>query len=345
MSMSLGNNLFLSLLLFLYWGVFFERSGATEPGKSAVSVFSMTETDLDDEQHLRDLLAGCGDICNTSIVGVPSKFFPHVRKNVNCTALMSNGAIDAGRDGGARGLPALMKGHFTYNGRVKFGFYRKQLLDQKYVGNPTPLLWSKLLIDQQVKLCQTGHLHGSYGVQETKRLVRALKGMSGLKHGHVLVIGSERPWVEACVLGVGAREVTTLEYRAIKSSHPRVHSLLPSEMRSRFLAGTLPVFDAVVSFASVGHSGLGRYGDAFNPWGDLLAIARAWCVCKPGGELANGVSAGGISGGGGSDGDVILYNAQRVYGPVMNSQLYANWEQVDMFVGPHTIFVVRKPLV
>ena len=35
-------------------------------------------------------------------------------------------------------------------------------------------------------------------------------------------------------------------------------------------------FDAVVSFSSIEHSGLGRYGDALNPWGDLIAAAQAW---------------------------------------------------------------------
>ena len=25
-----------------------------------------------------------------------------------------------------------------------------------------------------------------------------------------------------------------------------------------------------------------RYGDQLNPWGDLIAMARAWCLLKPG---------------------------------------------------------------
>ena len=31
-------------------------------------------------------------------------------------------------------------------------------------------------------------------------------------------------------------------------------------------------FDAVVSFSSLEHSGLGRYGDAINPWADVLEV-------------------------------------------------------------------------
>ena len=31
-----------------------------------------------------------------------------------------------------------------------------------------------------------------------------------------------------------------------------------------------------------------RYGDSLNPWGDLIAMARAWCVLKPGGKALIG---------------------------------------------------------
>jgi hypothetical protein len=39
----------------------------------------------------------------------------------------------------------------------------------------------------------------------------------------------------------------------------------------------------------VEHSGLGRYGDALNPWGDIIAIAKAWCVTKVNGSLTMAV--------------------------------------------------------
>ncbi|KAJ1487113.1 hypothetical protein T484DRAFT_1787720 [Baffinella frigidus] len=52
--------------------------------------------------------------------------------------------------------------------------------------------------------------------------------------------------------------------------------MIPAEAREAFANGTMPSFDAVVSFSSVEHTGLGRYGDALNPWGDLQTIARAW---------------------------------------------------------------------
>jgi len=125
--------------------------------------------------------------------------------------------------------------------------------------------------------------------------------------GHVLVIGSERPWVEACVLHAGARAVTTLEFGKVHSAHPRVRTMLPSEARAAFANGSMPRFDAVVSFSSIEHTGLGRYGDALNPWGDLQTVARAWCATRPGGELLLGAPTGA---------DALMWNAHRQYGPV-----------------------------
>jgi hypothetical protein len=40
------------------------------------------------------------------------------------------------------------------------------------------------------------------------------------------------------------------------------------------------------------YSGQGGYGDALNPWGDLIAMARAWCVLKPNARALVGVPSG-----------------------------------------------------
>ena len=51
-------------------------------------------------------------------------------------------------------------------------------------------------------------------------------------------------------------------------------------------------FDAVVTYSSLEHGGLGRYGDQLNPWADLIAMAKAWCLTKTGGRLLIGVPTG-----------------------------------------------------
>jgi hypothetical protein len=35
-----------------------------------------------------------------------------------------------------------------------------------------------------------------------------------------------------------------------------------------------------------------RYGDMLNPWGDLITMARAWCLVKPDGLALVGVPTG-----------------------------------------------------
>lgn len=183
-------------------------------------------------------------------------------------------------------------------------------------------MWNHTQVENWKRDCSEGTLEGNYGASETMIVFKSLQKMMGLRNGHVLVIGSENPWLEACVLAAGASIVTTLEYGKISSLHPQIRTMTPTDMRRYYHYGTLPMFDAVVTFSSIEHSGLGRYGDALNPWGDLQAIARAWCVTKPRGELLIGVPTDG------GKGDRIEFNAHRVYGPIMYSHLLANWKQI-----------------
>ena len=64
-----------------------------------------------------------------------------------------------------------------------------------------------------------------------------------------------------------------------------------------------------------------RYGDTLNPWGDLITMARAWCVLKPGGRALIGIPIGpGV--------DRIYFNSHKLYGPIMLSHLFSNWKQI-----------------
>ena len=179
--------------------------------------------------------------------------------------------------------------------------------------------WSTNKIEKFIELAKAGILHGSYGINETNYLRNALKKAHGIKNGRVLVIGSEIPWVEACVLEAGAKHVVTLEYGRIDCTHPNVTTIIPMEYRDMFNNGTLGKFDSIVTFSSVEHSGLGRYGDSLNPWGDVEEIARAWCVCKEGGSLTIGVPF--------AKRDKIRFNADRRYGPIRWPYLTTNWRQ------------------
>lgn len=319
--------LLIPVLLLCLIFLFIRNSGIESP-LSQWDIVLVRNCGVDCERNYAErmvkLKEGCGEICNTDIIGQPSLFFPEIRKQVNCSALISNKAIDENRPRGpAPRIPDVMLDAFTYGGKIPIVPFSNDLLNQYYLGATarTPV-WHEKEIDDMKSNCSAGTLLGNYGFTETSKVFEGLKRMQTVKGGHVLVIGSENPWLEACILAAGASRITTLEYGSITSYHPQVKTINPSEMREMYLAGKLPLFDAVATFSSVEHSGLGRYGDALNPWGDLQAIARAWCITKPNGELLLGVMTAADDSFG-----RIEFNAHRLYGSLMFSHLSANWKQ------------------
>ena len=90
----------------------------------------------------------------------------------------------------------------------------------------------------------------------------------------MLVIGSTFPWIESILLHLGASNITTLEYAKVPNTDPRLNPVTPESLRKSILSGNVPEFDSMVTFSSVEHSGLGRYGDGLNPWGDLITMAQ-----------------------------------------------------------------------
>ena len=65
------------------------------------------------------------------------------------------------------------------------------------------------------------------------------------------------------LLEKGANHITTLEYAPIENHHPNITVLLPDQLRKMYINGTFKennnMFDAVVTFSTLEHSGLGRY--------------------------------------------------------------------------------------
>lgn len=275
------------------------------------------------------------ELYSNEMQGQPSKYFNHISKRVNCPALWKNATIDESRDREKveHSIPDHMLDAFTYGGRVNLR--PGDILNQVYLGgHALEDVWTEARIENMKTECGKGLLPGNYGVDETNWLREGLHIVPSLYNSSVLVIGSENPWVEACILSAGAAHVTTLEYGEIVSSHPRVKTITPANMRMQFDSFS-ESFDVVVTVSSVEHAGLGRYGDALNPYGDRQAIARAWCATKDGGYLVIGVPIGS---------DTIEYNAHRVYGPVMFPHLVANWEQLwQAPSGFNRIHVLQKP--
>ena len=64
------------------------------------------------------------------------------------------------------------------------------------------------------------------------------------------------------MLEKGAKHVTTLDYVVIENSHPNISVVTPDEVRKMYLNEKFlnedQKFDAMLTFSSLEHSGLGR---------------------------------------------------------------------------------------
>ena len=87
--------------------------------------------------HMKAVLQGCQDICRVDMAGEPSLYFDHIRKDVDCLALMTNAAIDAAMidDEPPQQFPSEMVEAFTYGGKVKIIPFARGVLNQRYMGS------------------------------------------------------------------------------------------------------------------------------------------------------------------------------------------------------------------
>ena len=99
---------------------------------------------------------------------------------------------------------------------------------------------------------------GPYGMKQSNNVNRFIKDHLNVTGQHVLVIGSESPWIELMALRAGARHVSTVDYVKISSEDTRLTTIHASDFHSMFLSNELPDFDAIISYSSLEHSGLGR---------------------------------------------------------------------------------------
>mmetsp|Transcript_43292 Transcript_43292/g.101502 ORF Transcript_43292/g.101502 Transcript_43292/m.101502 type:complete len:384 (-) Transcript_43292:254-1405(-) len=246
---------------------------------------------------------------------------PHLEAPVNCRSLFELEEIDAGDSTFPERPPDELQPFYTLGGLATVYYdkiYRRQYLES----NAMVKVWTKDNIELGKQKSLRKENGGTYGVKVTNEAFTIMRDKIDLEGKSVLVIGSEKPWLESAALAVGAARVTTLEYGSISSQHPDVNTMTPNEFRLAYLRGELPRFDAVLTVSSLEHSGLGRYGDALNPWGDILSLARAWCTTKPGGLLLLNVP---------SWQDKIQWNAHRWYGRYRWPLLTINWEPIGPY--------------
>jgi len=178
-----------------------------------------------------------------------------------------------------------------------------------------------------------------------KNVVKPLlnKYVSAINGKNAAVVGTQTPWAEAMLLNLGARHVTTIEYRKLMIADNRVTTVTPYQMAERFYSGRAEWFDVVFTYSSLEHSGLGRYGDPLTPFGDLEATAQLWCMVRPGGLLIVAVHESRNR-----RSCSVMWNGARIYGTERLQHLTANWRVLDaQNAGDywrHGVYVLQKIL-
>jgi len=288
------------------------------------------------------IAASCGPTCDDSVtpesVALEKWPFAFVRRNVNCPGLFLESSFDAPAwrwpPPQLKSLPSYWQQAYTMQDR--FPLLEGRFFTQRYSGGSAlESVWTRELIQSMVEQALLKTLPGNYGNSETNCILSALDVLNRqekVRGKRWAVVGSENPWAEACLLAAGAQHITTIEYGRITSLDERVATFRPSEFNQRAMHPDFEPFDGVLTFSSVEHSGLGRYGDELNPWGDIIAIQRMWCVTKPGGVLVIGVMMG----------DGIEGNAHRMYGPQRYPHLTANWEPLFAGCGKQQVFAFSR---
>jgi hypothetical protein len=127
------------------------------------------------------------------------------------------------------------------------------------------------------------------------------KYINYIRNKNIAIIGSTHPWIEAILVNLGVKSVTTVEYNVPICNHNIIKTISYQDF-----CKSSTKYDTIVSYSSIEHSGLGRYGDPLNPRGDIETMNEIYKAMIPGGLCFLGIPVGK---------DSVVWNAHRIYGP------------------------------
>ena len=139
----------------------------------------------------------------------------------------------------------------------------------------------------------------------------------------VAVIGTLIPWIEAILLNFN-NIVTTVEYNVPIVDYNNLNAISYWD----FLK-TSNIYDCIITYSSVEHSGLGRYGDPLDPNGDIKTMQDIHKNLISNGTLIWGAPVGH---------DALVWNAHRIYGKIRMPILFNGFKELEWIdVDKHSI--------
>mgnify|MGYP003644126642 CR=1 FL=1 len=225
-------------------------------------------------------------------------------------------------------IPEELKNDYTMGGKIPvFDWYADS---SKKEG----VEWNEALIREYVRRFTPANIKvnregpSPYGPEVCKNLLMAFES-NNIINKNVAVVGSETPWIEAVLINL-QNKVTTIEYNVPNCEYNN----LQCRDYFEFFEKNSNTFDAIITFSSIEHSGLGRYGDPLDPNGDIKAME---CV------HANLVDNGLVIWGAPVGKDALSWNVHRVYGENRLPLVFSKFEELQWY-GRNKEDLLSQPL-
>jgi len=212
-----------------------------------------------------------------------------------------------------RSIPDKFVQAFTMNGEIPiYDWYIDETVQ-------TNVVWNDPMMEEYTNKFTVENLMnkevGLDGYGASHMVYNALCDIDNLSEKNVCVVGSQKPWIEFICLLKRVKSLTTVEYNPPICNHPNIKIITYDEF-----VNSDRVYDIIISFSSIEHSGLGRYGDDIDPSGDLKAMQAFYAHLIPGGLLLLGVPVGK---------DALVWNAHRIYGTIRLPLLLDGFKEIE----------------
>jgi len=189
-------------------------------------------------------------------------------------------------------------------------------------------VWSNNLIERGLEIMRNNEIESLSPEDYPKsslQIYDALKFVD-IKDKNVAVLGSISPWIEVICLFLGAKNVYTIDYNRIIIEHQDDESKRIKFINMKDL-NNYDKFDVIITFSSIEHDGLGRYGDPINPYGEIDALNEAYDMLVDDGYLICGIPVGSKN--------CLICNWHRIFSKEHLNKMFSKFEKIGEIPFPY----------